>query len=121
MTNIYQKSKIVGGQFQDPSGQPLVSGILTWQLNHDSNVTILGGPTGIQIIAGNVINLYLDVNGNAAPNQYLWANSLLTPANSYYTVKAYTSAGILIWAVPQIFTLNYAPLIDLGTLTPLLP
>jgi hypothetical protein len=32
-----------------------------------------------------------------SPAQYLWPNDVITPANTFYTVSAYTSAGQLVW------------------------
>ena len=122
MTSTYSKSILTGGGFQDNQGNPLSSGWLTFQLSHDGNVSTLGGPNGIQIAAGVITTFYLDVNGNLSSNTGLWTNDLLTPAGSYYTVRAYNSQGLEVWTSPQVFYIQpHAPSINLGTLTPNTP
>jgi len=121
MPNSYNKATLIGGHFQDPSGNALASGYLTWMLNHDSNISTLGGPTGTQVTAGVTVRCYLDTTGNVAGVFQLWTNDVLSPQNSYYTVRAYNSSGIEVWQFPQIFSLVYSDTIDLGTLQPILP
>jgi len=121
MANSYQKARLINGAFQDSSGNPLSLGKLVWTLSHDSNVATLGGPTGSQVASGINSTAYLDMNGNIAGTFYLWTNDVLTPAGSYYTVRAYNSSGLEIWATPQTFTLVYATTIDVGTLQPQIP
>lgn len=122
MTSIFNKAQIIGGNFQDPSGGPLSSGWLTFQLSHDANLSLLGSPTGSQVTAGTIVTAYLDINGNLRSGFYLWTNDLLTPSGSYYTVKAYNSQGLLVWNSPQTFYIQpYATSISIGTLTPTTP
>ena len=117
----FSKSNLVGGQFQDASGNRLSNGYLVWILNHDSNIQTLGGPTGIQVAAGVPVKIRLDSNGNAVAGQYLWTNDVLTPAGSYYTVRLYDDAGLEVWSAPQVFYLTYSATLDLGSLSPLVP
>ena len=122
MTNAYSKSNITGGGFQNNQGVPLSGGYLTFQLSHDSNVSTLGGPTGIQVVAGQTTHMLLDSNGNLCPNQYLWTNDNLSPSGSYYKVIAYDSSGIRVWNTPQIMYIEpYATQINIGTLIPNTP
>lgn len=121
---IFYQVPLVGGGFQDSAGNPLSNGWLEWKLNHDSNIGVLGGNNGSQIVAGITVKIYLDQNGSAVQNQGLWPNDQLTPAGSYYTVRAFDHNGIEVWSVPQIFQLQgYTATqnVDLGTLQPIQP
>jgi hypothetical protein len=121
---IFYRVVLSGGGFQDSSGNPLSLGWLEWRLSHDSNICILGGPSGSQIVAGIPVRIYLDQNGSAVPGQGVWPNDQLTPGNSYYTVKAFNAQGIEVWAVPQNFVLQgytSGQTVDLGTLQPIEP
>ena len=126
MATLFNKAMIVGGQFQDSSGQPLSNGWLVFKLSHDSNVSILGisltSPSGQQVVAGIQIKMFLDNNGNLVPNQYLWTNDVLTPSGSYYRVTAYNSQGLQVWNSPQNFFIQpYAPILDIAALVPQVP
>lgn len=121
MPNVYTQTRLFGGSFQDSSGAPLTLGKLEFRLNHDSNISTLGGPNGIQVVAGVPIYIYLSVNGSIFPSSYIWSNAILTPANSYYTVRAFNSSGLEIWMSPQIFQIPYLASLDFGTLQPLIP
>jgi len=121
---LYYQVTLTGGGFQDSFGRPLSLGYLEWKLSHDSNICLLGSSSGSQILAGIPIKIYLDQNGNALPGQQLWPNDQLTPAGSYYSVKAFNATGLEVWAVPQIFTLAgypYGQAVNLGTLQPVEP
>lgn len=120
---VFAPITLFGGGFQDPSGKPLANGWLDWKLNHDSNISTLGGPTGTQVVAGITTRIYLDGNGNAISSP-VWPNDQLTPSGSYYTVRAYDNTGIEVWAVPQQFVLQgYLPNqhVNIGTLQPTQP
>ena len=122
-TPIFYKVVLSGGSFQDASGQPLSLGHLEWRLSHDSNICVLGGPSGSQIVAGIMVKTYLDMSGNILSGQ-LWPNDQLTPSGSYYTVRAFDQNGIEVWHVPQIFVLQgytSGEVVDAGTLQPTLP
>lgn len=122
-TPIFYQISLSGGQFQDSSGKPVSLGWLEWQLSHDSNVCVLGGPIGNQIVSGIKTKIFLDQNGNALPGQ-IWPNDQLTPSGSYYNVKLYNNQGIEVWGVPQQFVLQgytAGQVVDLGTLQPQQP
>src|SRR5580658_4603119 len=84
------------GAFQDSNGSPLAFGYLTLKLSQDGNVAGVGN-----ICSGVTITIQLDVNGNVAgltspipvANQYVWANSNISPINTYYKVTGYTQEG----------------------------
>ena len=88
------KVQIIGGAFQDPSGNPLANGYLLFELSQDG---LVNGSS--QIAAGREIKVTLDANGNVvtSPAQYIWPNDVIIPINTFYTVSAYTSAGQLVW------------------------
>ena len=119
--STYNKVNIIGGGFQDSSGNPLSNGFLTFDLTHDGNICTLGAPTGVQVTSGQTTKYTLNVVGNLNPNQYIWSNDLLTPSGSYYSVIAYDRNGIQVWGSPQKFILTYSVTLDLGTVTPLVP
>lgn len=93
------KTQLLGGAFQDSEGNVLASGVLVFKLNQDSEVS------GIQICSGIEVTVQLDSNGNVAsssstptaPNQYIWANDILSPVNSFYRVTGYKSNGQPAW------------------------
>ena len=88
------KVQIIGGNFQDCAGNPLANGYLLFLLSQDG---LVNGSS--QVAAGREIKVILDSTGNVAtsPAQYLWPNDVITPANTFYTVSAYTAAGQLVW------------------------
>lgn len=97
------KVQLTGGAFQDPSGNPLANGYLLMQLSQDASVNGVD-----QIAAGIELKISLDANGNVvtSPAQYVWPNDVLTPANTFYMVSAYTAAGQLVWGpnAQQVFS-----------------
>jgi hypothetical protein len=88
------KVQLSGGAFQDPAGNPLVNGYLLFSLSQDG---LVNGSS--QIAAGREIKVILDSSGNvvSSPAQYIWPNDVIVPANTFYTVSGYTSAGQLVW------------------------
>ena len=122
MSNLAQsKSVLTGGAFQDSGGNRVSSGYLVWTLSHDEAVQTLGAPTGVQVASGISVTTPLDNLGNVLSGFSLWANDLLSPANSFYLVRLYDQFGLPVWASPQVFVLQYAPTIDVGSLTVLVP
>jgi hypothetical protein len=87
---------LTGGAFQDSNGNPLSYGYLTLKLSQDGNVAGVGN-----VCSGVTITIQLDVNGNVGSstsptpvaNQYVWANSNISPINTYYKVTGYTQEG----------------------------
>jgi hypothetical protein len=117
----FSKAVLTGGKFQDNAGNPLSLGYITFTLNHDENVSLLGAPSGSQVASGITTTFYLNVNGSLISNSGIWTNDVLQPPGSYYVVRAYNSSGLEVWTSPQIFTLIYTPTIDVGSLQPSLP
>jgi hypothetical protein len=93
------KTQLTGGGFQDSEGNLLVNGYLKMTLSQDAEVN------STQICSGVEITIQLDSVGNvassasspSAADQYVWANDVLSPINTYYTVTAYTAAGQTAW------------------------
>ena len=91
------KTMLTGGNFQDSEGNVLANGYLKMVLSSDESVN------DSQICSGISLNIILDGNGSAAAyptipaDQYVWANDVMSPTNSFYTVTGYTSAGQPAW------------------------
>ncbi len=91
------KTMLTGGNFQDSEGNVLANGYLKMVLSSDESVN------DSQICSGISLNITLDGNGSAAAyptipaDQYVWANDVMSPTNSYYTVTGYTAAGQPAW------------------------
>lgn len=87
------KTMLTGGNFQDAMGNLLANGYLTMKLSQDSQVN------DSQVCSGVEINIVLDGNGDVAAyptipaDQFVWANDVLSPVNSFYTVSGYTAEG----------------------------
>jgi hypothetical protein len=75
--------------FQDPSGNPLVGGEVTFRLTTDMSASVGTGP---QVSAGIVIKGTLDDTGSITIS--LWPNT----AGSIYIVTAYTAEGQPAWS-----------------------
>lgn len=88
------KNQLTGGAFQDILGNLLVDGYLLMELSQDASTS-----DGIQITAGTVVKIPLDASGNVvtSPAYSIWPNDVLTPANTFYNVSAFTSEGQLVW------------------------
>jgi hypothetical protein len=89
------KTQLINGAFQDSEGNVLANGYLNFDLNQDGSVS------GVGNIASRItIKILLDANGNVATspsNQYVWANDVILPPNSFYKVTGYTAAGQPAW------------------------
>jgi hypothetical protein len=83
---------LTGGPFTDAQGTALANGYLTFELNQDESVVGTA-----QLCAGSIVKITLDGSGNIASNQSIWGNDQMTPVNSYYLVRGYSSAGQLAW------------------------
>lgn len=110
--------QVTGGNFQDCEGAVLANGILLVELSHDEN---LASPA-TQVVGGLKRTIVLNNTGNIASNPptYLFNNSLLTPSNSYYIVRAFKSDGTEAWRSFQYWQLSTDPT-DVGTLIPYNP
>lgn len=90
------KRQIINGAWQDSLGNPLALGYLTFRLNTDSlyqGILIANA----QIVAGRLVNVPLDGDGNIAGTVFLWPNDHLHPAGSTYGIRAYTTKGQEVW------------------------
>lgn len=93
-------TQLIGGSFQDSEGNLLVDGYLEFVLNQDESITGVGN-----IASGVAIRIQLDSVGNVASssstppatNQFIWANDVMLPVNSYYRVTGFTKAGQIAW------------------------
>ena len=111
---------ISGGAYQDMTGLPLKNGSLLFELSHDEQETSTT-PHG-QVVGGLKRTIFLDNNGNVATGSQLWANDVMSPANSYYIVKAFRQDGTLALKSPQYWQIPSSPNpFDLGTLVPANP
>ena len=82
--------QIINGGFQLPNRSPLALGYLKMRLNTDAT-------TGAdQIVAGRIITVPLDSNGNVSGTVLIWPNDQLSPATVYVT-QAYSAQGQLCW------------------------
>jgi hypothetical protein len=84
--------------FQDPAGNPLAGGSVTFDLSFDLSAAVSGGP---QVSAGRTVTATLDNTGTCIVN--LWPNSL-QPSGSVYFVKAYAADGQPAWEGQLTFT-----------------
>jgi hypothetical protein len=115
------KTMLYGGNFQDSMGNLLVNGYLTMKLSADEEVN------DSLICSGIVIRIQLDSNGDVAsssstptaPDQYVWANDLMLPVNSYYQVTGFTANGQIAWGPnnQQVIS-NSSMIFDVGTWVP---
>lgn len=103
-------NQIVGGSFKDIESNVLSNGYLIFELYQDEVVN-----TTTLICSLRTIKVNLDSTGNVPASTYsLWPNDLISPANSFYLVSAYTAQGQLVWgpnpqsvlSTPSPFNLN---------------
>src|SRR6266478_7161615 len=89
------KTQLVNGFFQDNQGNLLANGYLEFVLSQDESVTSVGN-----IASGITIKILLDSSGNVSTSpslQYMWANDVMLPTNSFYRVTGFTSKGQPAW------------------------
>jgi len=83
--------QIINGNFQSPSGVPLAFGYVTFRLSTDAVTS-----SNDQVVAGRLVTVPLDANGNVLGTVSLWPNDQLDPADTVYILKAYTVQGQLV-------------------------
>jgi hypothetical protein len=107
-------TQLTGGGFQDSEGNVLANGYLTMRLSQDGTVTGVGS-----ICAGIELNIQLDADGNvvASPAQSAWANSNISPVNTFYRVTGYTAQGQPAWG-PNNQQVGAGATFDVGTWIP---
>lgn len=110
------KVQLTGGAFQDVQGNRLANGYLLMALSQDASVS---SPAS-QIAAGYTVKILLDVNGNVqtSPAQSVWPNDVLSPANTFYSVSAYTANGELVWGPNSEQVLSSPSPFDIGAWAP---
>lgn len=110
------KVQLQGGAFQDVQGNKLASGYLLMTLSQDASVT---SPAS-QIASGYTVKILLDGSGNVqtSPAQFVWPNDVLVPANTFYSVTAYTAAGELVWGPNSEQVLSSPSPFDIGAWAP---
>jgi hypothetical protein len=115
------KTQLLGGHFQDLSGNVLANGYLRMFLSSDELVTGVGF-----ICSGIYVQIQLDSNGSVASststppatNQFVWSNDVMTPVNSYYRVFGYTANGQLAFGPDNQQVVFGAGTFDVGTWVP---
>lgn len=107
--------QLTGGNFQDTQGNLLVNGYLTFVLSQDAQAN-----STTNICAGREIKVLLNSSGSVAtsPSQSVWPNDVLTPANTFYIVRGYTSAGQLVWGPNSQQVLSTPSPFDVGAWKP---
>lgn len=82
--------------FSDPLGRPLSNGMAVITLNTD-----VQSPNG-QLCAGLEVSVPLDSDGEMTSVPQVWQNASLSPTGSVYILRAYSSAGELVFGPMQI-------------------
>jgi hypothetical protein len=98
-------NQITGGAFQDPEGNPLANGYLTFEISQAGLVN-----TNTAVCSERLITVPLDSSGNVVVSTVysLWPNDVITPSGTFYHVSAYTSKGQLVWG-PNAQTVLSSP------------
>lgn len=106
--------QLSGGAFQSAIGSPLANGYLLLSLSQDAQVS------SQEIGAGSEIKILLDSSGNVAssPAQSVWPNDVLSPANTFYNVSAYTAEGQRVWGPNAQQVLSSPSPYDIGAWIP---
>jgi hypothetical protein len=105
--------QIVGGNFQDPEGNPLNGGSVTFRLTTDAVAT------GTQVTAAILTKATLDTSGNIVGTVKLWPNDQLNPSDTIYRIKAYVASGLRVWETEAAIPSGGGSF-DLGTLVPII-
>ena len=101
------------GAFQDPIGNPIVSGSIALDLSATALVT--GGGE----VAPRRVVVTLDINGKVSAGQSIWCNDQLTPTNTTYRITVYDSNGNAVANLGNQILSGAAP-VDLSILTPVI-
>ena len=78
--------------FQDPAGNAIANGRVTFRLQQDISTATSGGP---QITAGRLVTATLNSSGSVTVA--LWPTSVMQPPASYFVV-VYSALGQLVWS-----------------------
>lgn len=98
--------------FQDPQGNVVVSGSLTFDLSQPAVITSGGGE-----VAPTRVDVFLTTAGLIPNSTVLWANDQLTPSGTTYRMRLYNSNGLLIADFGAQSIIGSSP-IDISQLTP---
>jgi hypothetical protein len=101
--------QITGGAFQDPAGNVLNGGSISFQLSSPAQ-TINDG----QAVQDITITYPLNASGSVAASP-LYGNDQLTPTGTFYSVRIYNAAGALVRG-PENWVIGGSSPIDLGTI-----
>lgn len=104
--------QIVGGNFQDPEGNALDGGSVTFRLTTDAVAA------GNQVVASVLTKATLDTSGNIVGTVNLWPNDQLDPSDTIYRIKAYDVRGQQVWESENVIPSGGGSF-NLGTLVPL--
>jgi hypothetical protein len=115
------KVQLIGGHFQDLSGNVLANGYLRMFLSSDELVTGVGF-----ICSGVFVQIQLDSAGSVASststppaaNQFVWGNDQMAPTNSYYRVFGYAASGQLAFGPDNQQVIGNGGTFDVGTWIP---
>ena len=75
-----------------PDNTPVANGYLRVRLNKSGSLAI-GGPVVYHQVENNFVTVPLDSNGVISGSPLFWANSLMTPSDTYYIIEVYTRQG----------------------------
>jgi len=77
--------------YTDIEGNPIANGYLIIRLSQDAFVSKAN-----VVCSQRVVKIPLNSSGQITGSFNFWPNYLLTPSNTYYTLRAYSSAGQLV-------------------------
>lgn len=75
--------------YQTPDGNPISNGYVLIRLNEDGSVND-------SLLCSNFTKVILDSNGNFTGSPVFYANSDISPINTYYITAVYKSNGELV-------------------------
>lgn len=107
--------QLIGGSFQDITGNLLDSGYLIMELSSDvivNTFTAVGSQFSVKIL--------LDSSGNVSTSsvQSVWPNDALTPDNTAYIVSVYEATGQLVWGPFAVRVLSSPSPFNIGVWIP---
>ncbi|MCU1305178.1 MAG: hypothetical protein JWQ87_5462 [Candidatus Sulfotelmatobacter sp.] len=106
--------QIQGGSFQDPAGNAVNGGSISFTLSAPAQ-TLNDG----QAVQDSTVTFPLNSTGSVALTN-LWGNDQLTPVGTYYIIKIYNANGALVRGPENWAIIGNSP-IDLGTIVAFTP
>lgn len=87
---------VIDGHFIDNQGNPLAKGYLEFNLSSDA---LPLDNSSLMVTSLETITIPLDSNGDVvtSPQYTLWPNNTFNPPGTYYTLKAFTAQGELVY------------------------